>query len=336
MRIAVVTTSYPADLEDGAGCFVRAEALCLRDRGEVHVICPAPAAADEGVAVHPVGGQAAFGWPGAAAKLRQQPWLALEAVRFARAARRTLARLDPDHVQAHWLVPGAFPVALGCASVEAVAHGGDLRALVALPCPARSAIVRAILAGRNTIRFVSRRGRDELLAALPSDLAAALTDRSRVEPCALAPLGARRDRAQVRAELGLGERRVACVVARLVASKRVDLALEAIAAAGLHAIVVGNGPERERLERTHEARFVGHLPRSRTLDVIAASDLLVDASEAEGAPTVVREARALGVAVISCGAGDVPVWAACDAGIAIAAPHDLAEALRALVPPSVR
>src|SRR5690606_38159805 len=118
----------------------------------------------------------------------------------------------------------------------------------------------------------------------------------------------------------------------------VDLALGAIGAARLAAVVVGEGPAREALERIapHPTRFVGKLPRSRTLDVIGASDLLVDASEAEGAPTVVRDARALGVAVVSCGAGDVPVWAAADPGITVAAPAHLADAIRARIPPAPR
>jgi teichuronic acid biosynthesis glycosyltransferase TuaC len=347
VRIAIVTTSYPADRDDGAGSFVRAEALRLRLRGEVHVICPGPfprppveptgpGAGDAGIEVHAVGGSAAFGWPGAAAKLRAAPWLATEAARFAWEARRTLARLAPSHVQAHWLVPGAFPIAVGCASVEAVAHGGDVRALLALPRPARAAIVAAILSGRSTIRFVSTRGREELLSALPSSVARAVALQSRVEPCALAPLGSRRDRALVRADLGLGDEPVACVVARLVPSKRVALALEAAAAAGVNLVVIGDGPERAALERNagEGARFVGYLPRSRALDVLAASDLLVDASEAEGAPTAVREARALDVPVISCGAGDVPCWSERDAGITLVAPRQLAGALRGLAFPS--
>jgi len=37
----------------------------------------------------------------------------------------------------------------------------------------------------------------------------------------------------------------------------------------------------------------------------------------EAAPTVIREARALGVPVIACDAGDVAAWAADDAGIRV-------------------
>jgi len=52
-------------------------------------------------------------------------------------------------------------------------------------------------------------------------------------------------------------------------------------------------------------------------------------SRTEGAPTVVREARALGVPVVACLAGDLEAWAANDPGIAIADP-DAAAIARAL------
>ncbi|HVY44240.1 MAG TPA: glycosyltransferase, partial [Minicystis sp.] len=58
---------------------------------------------------------------------------------------------------------------------------------------------------------------------------------------------------------------------------------------------------------------------------VAAADVLLHASAVEGAPTVVREARALGVRVVACPAGDLAAWAAADPGITLAEPT--AEAL---------
>ena len=57
---------------------------------------------------------------------------------------------------------------------------------------------------------------------------------------------------------------------------------------------------------------------------------LLHTSSAEGAPTVIREARALGVPVVACAAGDVASWAESDDGIFVS-PADvesLAGALR--------
>jgi glycosyltransferase involved in cell wall biosynthesis len=121
--------------------------------------------------------------------------------------------------------------------------------------------------------------------------------------------------------------------------KRVDLAIEAAAAlehAGRRAVVVvvGDGPDRARLERCASSsgariRFVGAVPRTEALAWIAASDALVHASAAEAAPSAIREARALGVPVVATASGDVADWARDDGGIAIAAPsaRAIAEAI---------
>jgi glycosyltransferase involved in cell wall biosynthesis len=97
-------------------------------------------------------------------------------------------------------------------------------------------------------------------------------------------------------------------VGRLVASKRFDRAFDHVAResrAGRHAsvVVVGDGPERVRLEKKAralglEARFVGRATRDDALAWIGAADGLLHASHAEGLSTVVREAEALGVRVV--------------------------------------
>ncbi len=67
-------------------------------------------------------------------------------------------------------------------------------------------------------------------------------------------------------------------------------------------VVLGDGPERARLERLARAwqldvRFLGTTPRRETLGWIGAADELVHASRVEGLSTVVREAEHLGVPV---------------------------------------
>ena len=92
---------------------------------------------------------------------------------------------------------------------------------------------------------------------------------------------------------------------RLVPGKRVDRAVEYVASKrGLDAlVVVGDGPERDRLERLArergiDARFVGAVGRREALAWIGAADVLLHASEAEGLSTVIREAEALGTRVL--------------------------------------
>ena len=140
--------------------------------------------------------------------------------------------------------------------------------------------------------------------------------------------------AALRASLALGAgERLAVTVCRLIASKRVDLSIDAVrAAAGrVRLVVVGDGPERPALaQRASDlgslVTFTGALHRRDALAWIAAADVLLHPSAVEAAPTVVREARALGVPVVACPAGDIEAWAHDDAGIRVAAPA--AEALR--------
>lgn len=86
---------------------------------------------------------------------------------------------------------------------------------------------------------------------------------------------------------------------------------------------MGDGPERPKLEawaRQLDARahFVGQVTRDEALAWMAAADRLLHLSEAEGAPTVVREARALGTPVLATAVGDIAKWAEEDPGIEIA------------------
>ncbi|MDP9002777.1 MAG: glycosyltransferase, partial [Myxococcota bacterium] len=102
----------------------------------------------------------------------------------------------------------------------------------------------------------------------------------------------------------LGNLRVGVSVGRLVASKRVDRTIEYVARTRAvdALVIVGDGPERPRLERLArvcdvDARFVGLVSRHEALAWIGAADVLLHASEAEGLSTVAREADALGTPV---------------------------------------
>jgi glycosyltransferase involved in cell wall biosynthesis len=109
--------------------------------------------------------------------------------------------------------------------------------------------------------------------------------------------------AELRRELGA--RTAAVCVGRLVESKHVARALEHVARSRVAdvLVVVGDGPERMRLEQQArslgvDARFVGVVPRELALAWIAAADVVLHASSAEGLSTVVREADALGTPVV--------------------------------------
>ncbi len=318
MRIAVVTTSYPRRNGDYAGHFVRSEVEVLRKAGhDVTVFAPGPGwratACRDGTVWLP--GARLFRAPGALTHLAHRPWLSADAWRFVQAARRAIRQGTWDRVIAHWLVPCGWPVAQAVqAPCEIVVHGSDARLLLAMPRPISGVIVRRLVRREAQLRFVS----SELKQRFGEHFGPAFEGRCRVQPCAIdVPRYARDESRQL---LGMNTNRpIAIVVGRLVASKRIDSALMYRKYLPDHQwLVVGDGPARPRLQHSFPAvRFLGELEREQTLRWISAADVLVCASLAEGAPTVVREARALGTRVIAAAVGDLVAWAQTDDGITI-------------------
>lgn len=316
MRIVVVTTSYPLFEGDPSGHFVRSEVLELLNAGhEVTVLAPHPRphqlSGPPRVCFMP--GGSAFGWPGARSRIAAWPPRAAWVGVFVLACCRYLARHPCDLVIAHWLLPSGIPIASSTATPsEIVVHGSDARWLCTWPRWLRSLVFRQLRRQGSRLRFVSQQLRDELLGALDAPLDLPTT----VRPCVLHTKAA--DRTSARAALGVEpEARLALVVGRLLASKRIDLALSADMPAHQW-VVIGDGPEAARLRSRHSGvRFLGRLPHDLTLLWLSAADVLVSASLLEGSPTVVREARQLGTRVLAAPAGDLVDWAAHDPGIQI-------------------
>lgn len=291
-RVLVVTTSWPSGEGDPAGHFVRAEVRQLeREGSDVIVVAPPP------------GG--AFGWPGVAARVRERPTRAFDAAGWVAGAALCVRQLDVDRVVCHWALPSAWPI--GCAArrgeVEVVSHGGDVRLLTRLPSPARDRLARAIAHRAVKWRFVSEPLARALLEALDRRTASMVEQVAEVRPATmeLPELGD----AVARRRRELGAARTAVSVGRLVTGKRVDRAIAHVAkSADIDTlVVVGDGPERPRLERLAaelgiRALFVGAVPRNDALAWIGAADALIHASSAEGLSTVVREAEALGTKVV--------------------------------------
>jgi teichuronic acid biosynthesis glycosyltransferase TuaC len=323
-QIVVVTTSYPEHLGDAQGHFVAAEVRRLCDTARVTVLAPGRGRSTLfGERVVSLGGGAAFGFPGALERLRRAPFRALSATAFVTRAIAWLRRsAPPEQLIAHFLLPCGLPLATrGVAhapetELEIVVHGSDARLFAGLPAGQRW-LGAELLRCRARLRFVSTELQALVLGALPPSQRRLVARRSRVEPCAL-DVSAAPSRQQARALLKLDQGdKIAVIVARLVPGKRVDVALAACRRLpNLQTIVVGDGPERERLaQRFPEARFVGHVERPLALSYLAAADALVSASLNEGAPSIVREARALGTPVVCLAAGDLRQWAETDVGI---------------------
>lgn len=294
----VVTTSWPRTDDPVAGTFVRADARVRASAG-ARVIVAAPAGPGRpvgapGVEVVDVPCRGLFGSPGATLRFASDPRRLLGLFPWVRAIEELVRLHHPSRIVAHWLLPSGWVAARAFdGPIELVAHGGDVRLLEAVPfaehlVPRRANVtVRAVsegLAGRLRVLGIET----PVVAPLPLDDAAIADAR----------------RAPITFPL---RRPVRVVASRLVAHKRIERAIERTARLGGTLVLVGDGPSRgPLLARAAEARVaviaVGAVPHERALRMLAGADeVIAPLAEGEGAPTVVREARALGVDVAVLG-----------------------------------
>jgi glycosyltransferase involved in cell wall biosynthesis len=224
-----------------------------------------------------------------------------------RRAASQLRAAHPDRIIAHWSVPSAFPVVtssgLDGVPLEIVSHGGDVRLLAASPVRIRKAVMTRLLQRATTWRFVSAPLLEKLAIVLDVKDSARLHAIATIAPSPLAMLDVHEE---VRARRSaVGSRPLYVCAGRLVRSKRVDRVIDYVASQREDKpilVVIGDGPERARLELLAQhwaidVRFLGNTPRRETLAWIGAADELVHASIAEGMSTVMREAEELGVKI---------------------------------------
>jgi glycosyltransferase involved in cell wall biosynthesis len=122
-----------------------------------------------------------------------------------------------------------------------------------------------------------------------------------------APVPPRESREELRRRHGF-EGPTLVFAGRLTAQKALDVAFDAVArVAGVTLAVVGDGPERERLERSagDRVRFLGAVPRGTALELFRAADAALLSSGWENFPHAVVEALAVGTPVIATDVGGV-------------------------------
>jgi glycosyltransferase involved in cell wall biosynthesis len=149
------------------------------------------------------------------------------------------------------------------------------------------------------------------------------------------------DQTEARAALGLTGPLLA-FAGRLTAQKDLEVALAAIASLpGVRLAVLGDGPERGRLERRAaelgldgRVRFLGGGGRNDVLTLFRAADAVVLSSSWENFPHTVVEALAVGTPVVATAVGGVPEVVRDGENGLLVPPRDagaLAAALRRLV-----
>ena len=150
-----------------------------------------------------------------------------------------------------------------------------------------------------------------------------------------APVG-QREREALRATLGVAEdERLVLAVGRLSREKgHVDLVRALAILRGLNVelkwklAIVGEGPERRRIERVARAEgvdrrvvFAGHT--GNVWPYYAIADLLALPSHSEGSPNVLLEAMAAGLPVVAAAVGGVPELAAHEKSALLVPPGDV-------------
>lgn len=293
----VVTSSWPRTADPIAGTFIRTDALVRARHGRVVVAAPSGpghARGGDGLVVLDVPHAGLFGTPGAWARLRARPTRARGLASFSRAIAAIVREVRPDAIVAHWLLPAGLIAATLGHPVEAIAHGGDVRLLESMP---RSMARRTLhwLARRATLRAVSD-GLAERLRALAPGLPLLVAPMPLADDAVLS--AARVEGARLRRMHGED---LCVVAARMIPEKKLERVLPLVN--GRRLVLIGDGPARETLLAAARAasidvRALGALPHEQALGWLAAArEVFAPLADGEGAPTVVREARALGVPV---------------------------------------
>lgn len=312
--ITVITTSLPHRADPVAGCFVAELCKALAQRGHrVTVVFVSKGARDvvlpiEGVtlravhcALHPFYGE------GAPERLRARPgaWLgALLTTKKLLCEARKL-RTETEGWVSHFIVPcGAIAAWLsGGARHLAVVHGSDAVMFSRAPRWFRQWVL-----SRSTWVWCSH-------SALVSRVGAS------VERTIVRPMGYWRAREPITGVNGtsteISPTVMVLVVARLVALKGVDRvarAVESLRHGGrdVTLVVAGDGPERRVLERGFGwVTWLGAVTPTVRDALMAKATVLVHAprvlpsGETDGAPTVLVEAMAAGLAVVATAVGGV-------------------------------
>jgi glycosyltransferase involved in cell wall biosynthesis len=244
--------------------------------------------------------------------IAQGPAFGIFVARVVARLRRVIERHDVRLLHAHLHDPIIWATAAG------LLHGtpvvGTYHGLGILPAgrgalDPRNALRRALyrLAAKRAARIiaVSSPVRDLLCTTLGFSPATTVLLTNGIDTAAFGS----GDGARVRAELGLNGRRVVTCVGRLVPNKGQALLVDALGELqtthpDVVLLLVGDGPDRDALAAraaSHgaAARVVFTSRRQDVADVLAASNLFVLPSFAEGIPLALLEAMAAGLPVVA-------------------------------------
>jgi len=307
VRVVFLTHNYPRWQGDISGAFLATLAAALVRRGvEVRVVAPSDEGQGgeehlDGVHVRRVRyaprrlETIAYRGTMAAAIRAPGGWRALAGLwRALRRAAQDEVAGGADLVHAHWWIPAGLAAPSGAPLVLTV-HGTD------------AALLRSSRLARRLARPVFSRAR--VVTAVSRELAGWVQTATgrHIAPSHVQPMPV--DTSSWPWTRGGGG---TIVVARLTAQKRINLAIETtafLASCGhdLPLTIVGDGPERDRLERQVErlgigpfVRFIGAVAPAEVTGHLANADLMLFPAQGEGFGLAAAEALMVGVPVVAC------------------------------------
>jgi glycosyltransferase involved in cell wall biosynthesis len=311
MRVLFLTHNYPRHGGDVPGAFLHPLARALIDQGvDLQVIAPSDRGQGgedllDGVPVrrvrYAVSSRETLAYTGnLATEVRTIGGLRafigmLEA--FRREVRRELIEHPGTVVHAHWWVPAGVSLA-GRTPTVITCHGSDVRLLD------NSFIARFL--GQRVLRRASMVSTvsPELARIIERRVGVTIPD-DQVQPMPIEPIE------RPRSSGGGG----VVILGRLSAQKRVDLAIDAYAAAlgqglDLPLTIAGDGSERASLESlvqqlriADRVRFLGAITPDTVPGVLATADLMLMPAQGEGFGLAAAEALIQGVPVVGCADG---------------------------------
>lgn len=326
MRLLTFSSLYPSSARPGHGIFVESRLRHLLESGTVRSVVVAP------IPWFP-GSLPGLGRYRALAQTERQetlhgievlhprypllPKIGMSSAPFlmagacARSLRKVLENgYEFDAIDAHYFYPtGVAAMLLGLRfgkPVVITARGSDINLI------AQHAIPRKLMvwAARRAAGVVAvSQALKSSLERLGVDGSKISVLRNGVDAVAFRPL----DRDAERARLGVGGT-ILLSVGNLIELKGNELVLRSLKSLPEATLfLVGDGPDRARLESVarelgvgHRVRFIGAVPQTDLPRYYSAADALLLASSSEGWPNVLLEAMACGTPVVAARVGGTP------------------------------
>lgn len=349
MKVGLLTTGFPRFEGDCSGSFLLTLARGLVGHGHtVRVLAPEPKRPDPvprwpGIEVcwvpyaRPRALQQTFYGSGAPDNLRLQPLRWAGAAAYAAALYRASVRelAECDALVSSWCIPSGW-VASRIASGRThlcISHATDIRWLSKMPGGGR--VARRIARGATSMWFLSAPLRDDFFETAGLDQS---TMSTHVGPMPIEPPQALPEsRSELRRRLDI-DGFTLLFLGRLVPVKGLDDLLHALAAfpEPISIRIAGDGPEGDELRAlAHrlgvDATFEGWVAGERKEALLQACDgIVVPSGPKDGLPTVLFEAKARALPIITTEAGAIGDHMRDRTGTQVIPPNDRAALIRAI------